>query len=172
MRGPRVAVYAIQWILTSGTTRDVVVATGNGQLLLDMKRICEVLDQLFGSEASTEYPSRVLQHRCEETIRKRLACALRGPTSHHARALGRKIVKLARTESAARRFDNLAVLDGALRAVLVGTNVGVESKLRDLLQTSCDFRKLADWTTSSQRTPRDVIDVRVEAVLFGDGSQP
>ncbi len=170
VRGPAVAVYAVQWTLTTGTTYDIVVAAGNGELITDLEQICKILELLFGSEPTTALPSRSLRKVCEEAIRRRLAAATRGPTNHHVRYLTKRIIERARGASKARRFDRLEILDRVLQAVQIGVPVGAESTLREVMQLPGVTKGFEEWSLTYRRKPCGVLDVQIEAALFGDGS--
>jgi len=174
--GPLVAVAAVSWLRGGLVVPQLVVVEGPSPLeIRDVTMQDRFLAVLAAGRSRNIAPPSDLVRALAAILRGRVALAGCGPIDALTRRLRRSVLAAAWQAGRKRAADRLALLDRILDRLHQGTCIGAARELVDLFRDdgSLSDDVLQTWlrTWSVAYRPK-AHTFRIDAVLFGDGSEP
>ncbi len=163
---------ALRWKTQHGAVTSVCGIDADGSVIVDSRIIAQ---HLHLGRSATELKAGAIGPLNEvlKLVRRRMACAERGPANRAARLLARRVLTHARRAAKRRDVSLVAVLDRVLQRIDGGLAVGDERTLSGLLGGRVTARSLEQWLgrTPDRRICWELPSVTA-ALLPGDASNP
>jgi len=173
VRGPPVLAAAVGWRVGRGEVSELLVVAGTPPTpVIDYGSAAAWLDRLTVAAPSDRGIPPALREALFRLLRARLRLASRGPA--HAAALRLRRLVLQEGWEAGRHRDvgRIGMLDRVLDALAAGCAVGAERELSAILGAGCQPALLLEWLGRQPRRRLAEPDIRVHALLAGDGTVP
>jgi len=171
VRGPPVLAAAVCWRIAGGDVPELLVVAGEPPApVTDYRAIAAWLARLEASAPSGENIPPLLLEELFRLLRTRLRLASCGPT--HGTAVRLRRLVLHEGWEAGRRRDvrGVMLLDRVLDTLSAGCAVGAERELDSIVEAGCRPSLLREWLGRRPRREQGEPDVRVLALLAGDGT--
>ena len=171
VRGPRVGLFALRWIIGTQTVPELVAVAGDPPALVEDERILASLVQgLTRAPAVPAPPPHELRERLHGAIRRRLADGMGGPNDDDTRRLARRILRLAAQAASARDPRWLRWLDHTLDRLVGGLPAGPLRALEDVLSAGRSAAAQPYQSVKTGDLRQAYASVTLEAALLGDGT--
>lgn len=171
--GPLAAVAAVRWLTPAGAVPHVLAVTGARlEEVVEFSQVSVLLQRLVAAPVSPSPPPPAALAAIRELVRRRLATAMLGPRDGETGQLARAVLRRAREAAGRRALNELAALDGALDRLAAGLRTGAGRALADILERRRPTAALAEWLAAPASMPSGCWEVRLDALLLGDGSTP
>ncbi|MBE0591127.1 MAG: hypothetical protein IH616_01845 [Gemmatimonadales bacterium] len=171
VRGPAVLVAAVCWRVAGGDVSEMLMLSGDPPApISDYRTIASTLDRLTHAPSSADDVPASLLGALFDLLRLRLRLADRGPVNRTAVHLRRLILREGGKAGHARDVNTLDALDRALDRLAAGCAIGAERELRSVVAAGDHSSGIRTWLARSPCRETGVPDVRIVAMLAGDGT--
>ena len=173
VRGPPALAAAVGWRVGCGEVPELLVVAGTPPTLVtDYGAVVAWFDRLTGAAPSDRDVCPALRQALFRLLRTRLRFASRGPVHAAALRLRRAVLREGWDAGQRRDVRGIGLLDRVLDALAAGCAVGAERELSALLEGGSQPALLQEWLSGQPQRRRAEPDVRVHALLAGDGTMP
>jgi len=171
VRGPPVFAAAVGWRIGRGEVSELLVVAGiPPTAITDCGAVAAWVDRLAGAAPSDRSIPPALRAVLFHLLRTRLRFASRGPAHASALRLRRAVLREGWEAGKRRDVRRVRLLDRVLDALAAGCAVGAERELSAILEDGGRPALLHEWLCRQPRRWPAEPDVRVLALLAGDGT--
>jgi len=171
VHAPNAAVFALRWTIGPHSVPDVLAVAGSPpEPVTDFVEVCELLNRLLEARPVSTLPAAELQRALARVVRARLGNSTLGPMNPANRRLVRAVLHRAAKAGAARRMNELDVLDAVLDELTHGVRLGAERELDTVLRHRNARVMLRDWIDCWRTRRGETPVVTLEAAIFGNGT--